>query len=131
MRYCAFCRRISPGRPAHCQYCGRTFGVRICSHCREINPREALACRRCGSSELSETSGPLPHWLVFLKILRGILIFILMIGLIRNLEFLLNLLIIVGLLCLGFLCAPPIARRILKRIFRYFWIAVSGKRNRK
>jgi len=131
MRYCAFCKRLSPGKPVHCQYCGRTFGVRVCNHCREANPREALRCRKCGSGELSEISGNLPYWLSFLKFLCGILIFILMMGFIRNLEFLLNLLIIVGLLCLGFFSAPPIARKILTKIFRYFWILIIGKENSK
>ena len=129
MRYCAFCKRINPGQPVHCQFCGRTFGVRICSHCREINPREALACRNCGNPELSETSGSLPFWLGFLNVLFGILILTLIIGLIRNLEFLLSLSVILGLLGLGFLFTPPAIRKVLKMIFKYFWILIKGRRN--
>ena len=123
MRYCAFCRRISPGRPTYCQYCARTFWVKICSHCREVNPNEALICRNCGSPELSEPSGSLPSWLVFLVILFWILILILIVGLIKNLAVLLPLFVILGLLYMGFLCTPPVARNIVKRILKYLWTA--------
>jgi len=132
MKYCAFCKRINPGRPAHCQFCGRTFGVRICKHCREVNPREALVCRKCGSAELSETSGPLPSWVVILKVLFWVFILTLIVELIRNLELLLSLLVILGLLGLGFFFIPPVIRKLLKRVFVYLWrTVIIGKRNRR
>jgi ribosomal protein L40E len=131
MRYCAFCKRMNAGRYHHCQYCGRTFGVRICRHCREVNSREALVCKNCGSAELSETSGPLPYWMVLLKFLSGILIFVLIMGIINNLEFLLSLFVILGFFYLGFLCIPPAVRKILKGIFRYFRTLIMGKRNKR
>lgn len=131
MRYCAFCKRINPGRPLYCQFCGRTFWARICRHCRQANPREALVCRNCGSAELSETSGSLPFWMDFIKVLFWILILTLIIGIIRSLELLLPLFVIIGLLCLGFFFAPPAIRKLLKMIFKYFWILIIGRRNNR
>lgn len=128
MRYCAFCKRINPGQPVHCQYCGRTFGVRICRRCRQANPREALVCRKCGSAELSETASPLPSWMVFIKVLFWIFILTLIIGIIRSLELLLPLFVIIGLLGLGFFFIPPVIRKLLKRIFGYLWrVVIIGK----
>ncbi len=129
MRYCAFCKRMNAGRPLYCQFCGRTFEVRICRHCRQANPREALVCRNCGSAELSEISGSLPSWMDFLNVLFWIFIITLIIGIIRNVEFLLPLLIILALLALGFLYMPPAIRKLLKGILRYFWILIIGRRN--
>ena len=132
MRYCAFCRRISPGKPIHCQYCGRTFGAKICKHCREVNRREALCCRKCGSSELSDPSGSNPSWLVSLNVLFGVLALTLIIGFIRNLELLLPLFVVIGLLCLGFTFMPPIIRQLLKKALGYLWGSViTGKGNRR
>jgi len=129
MKYCAFCKRINPGRPVHCQYCGRTFGVRICHHCREANPHEALVCRNCGSAELSETSKPLPSWMVFIKVLFWIFILTLIMGIIRSLELLLPLLVVLGLLGIGFLFIPPTIRKVLKMMFKYLWVLIIGRRN--
>ncbi len=132
MKYCVFCKRISPGRPVHCQYCGRTFGVKVCKHCREVNNPNALCCRKCGSAELSETSGPAPSWLVLLKFLCGMFILTLIIGIIRNLELLLPLFVVIGLLCLGFAFMPPIVRKLFKGILGYLWrVLIIGKRNSK
>jgi|CXWL01.1.fsa_nt_gi RNA polymerase subunit RPABC4/transcription elongation factor Spt4 len=123
MKYCVFCKRINPGRPVHCQYCGRTFGSRICRHCREANPPEALTCRNCGSTELSETSGPIPLWPVLLniKFVLWIFAFILIVELIKNLDILLSFLIIGVLWGVGFLFMPQSMKKIVNRIFKYFW----------
>lgn len=123
MKFCAFCKRINPGNPIHCQYCGRTFGVRICRHCREANPHEALTCRNCGSAELSETSGSLSLWMDFLtiKLILWIFAFVLIVGLIKNLHILLSFLIIGGLWGVGFLFMPQSMKKILNRMFKYLW----------
>ena len=132
MRYCAFCRRMNPGKPTYCQFCGRTFWVKICSHCREVNPTQALVCRNCGSAELSRPSGALPSWIVFLSILCGVLALTLIIGLIRNLVALLPLFVVIGLLCLGFLFIPPVIRKLLKQAFGWLWrVVIIGNRNRR
>lgn len=123
MKYCAFYKRINPGTPVHCQYCGRTFGSRICRHCREANPREALTCRNCGSAELSETSGPLPLWIDFLniKLMLWTFAFILIVGLIKNIDILFSFLIIGGLWGMGFHFMPIAMKKVLNRILKYLW----------
>lgn len=132
MRYCAFCKRMNPDKPLYCQFCGRTFGVKICKHCREANPHEALCCRKCGCNELSDPSGPSPSWLAYLNVLCGILALTLIMGLIRSLELLLPLFGVIGLLCLGFVFMPSIIRKLLKGVLGYLWeVVITGKKNRR
>ncbi len=52
MRYCNQCHRITIGEPLFCNFCGRSYDVRLCSH-RHVNPRSAQICSQCGSRELS------------------------------------------------------------------------------
>lgn len=87
-------------------------------------------CRKCGSSELSETSGPIPYWLVFPKVLFGILILALFAELIQNLAFVLSLFVILGLLCLGLFLLPPVIKKPLQKVLKYLWMKVIGKRNK-
>lgn len=105
--------------------------MRICRRCREINSREALVCGKCGSSELSETSGPLPSWMVLLKFFPGVLIFVFITAIIRHPGFLLSLLIVIGFFYLVFLCIPPEGRKVLKWVFRHLRILIMGKRKMK
>jgi len=55
MRYCSNCKKLTAGKPAHCNFCGRTYGVRLCPRGHK-NPRVATACSECGSTELSTPS---------------------------------------------------------------------------
>jgi hypothetical protein len=52
MRYCTNCRHITPGQPLFCNYCGRSYDVKLCPS-RHPNPRSATVCSQCGSHELS------------------------------------------------------------------------------
>jgi hypothetical protein len=52
MKYCFECGRITSGEPLFCNFCGRTFDVKLCPRLH-VNPRIAIACRECGSRELS------------------------------------------------------------------------------
>ncbi len=52
MRYCNQCSRITAGEPLFCNFCGRSYDVRLCPH-RHPNPRSAEVCNQCGSRELS------------------------------------------------------------------------------
>jgi len=132
MKYCGFCQRFNVGQPVYCRYCRHTFGVRICSHCHEVSPPEAQACGHCGSAELSEiSSGKTSRWLALLGFLPKVLLFILVIGIIRNIEILLSLFVIFGFFYLGYLCMPSAIRGIIKRILNGLWIAISGKGNRR
>ena len=53
MRWCPTCRRISPGHPDRCHYCGATWNVRLCQS-GHVNPSDSLFCGLCGSARLSE-----------------------------------------------------------------------------
>jgi hypothetical protein len=68
MRYCPHCRRLNPGHPVICHYCGRTWYVRLCPRHHE-NPANAQYCGQCGSADLTETAGRRPWWPYFVKIL--------------------------------------------------------------
>lgn len=129
MKYCAFCKRLNPGNPVYCQYCGRTFGSRICRHCREVNPPEALTCRNCGNADMSETSGPVPVWMniSYIKCLLWVFAFIFVVQLIRNMNLVLSFLIIGALWALGFQCMPQTMKKLLNVVFKYFWNLVRKK----
>lgn len=52
MRYCRNCRKFTAGEARYCQFCGRTYGVKLCPRGHR-NPRAANACSECGSKDLS------------------------------------------------------------------------------
>ncbi len=52
MRYCNHCHRMTAGQPLFCNYCGRSYDVKLCPQ-RHANPRSAEICSQCGSRELS------------------------------------------------------------------------------
>ena len=52
MKYCYECRRLTAGDARYCQFCGRTYDVKLCPR-RHENPRFAEVCSQCGSRELS------------------------------------------------------------------------------
>ena len=52
MRYCFSCRKITSGDPSYCNYCGKTYDVKLCSR-GHTNPRVAEVCSECGSRNLS------------------------------------------------------------------------------
>jgi RNA polymerase subunit RPABC4/transcription elongation factor Spt4 len=77
MRLCNNCHRVTIGEPLYCNFCGRSFDVKLCPH-RHPNPRNAEICSQCGSRELST---PHPHsslllkaLLLFLSALPGVLL---------------------------------------------------------
>ncbi len=52
MRYCNYCKHITPGEAMYCQNCSRTYNIRLCPR-HHPNPRAAEVCSQCGSRELS------------------------------------------------------------------------------
>jgi len=52
MKYCYECGRITAGKPLYCNFCGRTYDVKLCPR-HHVNPRVAEMCSQCGSRELS------------------------------------------------------------------------------
>lgn len=79
MRYCPHCRRLNPGYPVICHYCGCTWHVRLCPRGHE-NPPNAQFCGTCGSTDLSETAGSIPQITYFIKILIFIFLCIVIIS---------------------------------------------------
>ena len=77
MKYCYECGRITAGEPRYCQFCGRTYDVKLCPR-RHENPRFAEVCSQCGSRELSTPQPKVsPVWKVmeFLsRVMVGLLI---------------------------------------------------------
>ena len=52
MKYCYGCGRITAGEPLFCQFCGRTYDVKLCPR-MHANPRVAEVCSQCGSRDFS------------------------------------------------------------------------------
>lgn len=52
MRFCKSCAKFTAGKPLYCQFCGRSYGVKLCPRGHR-NPRAANACSQCGSLDLS------------------------------------------------------------------------------
>ena len=129
MRYCPYCKRLNPGKPLYCQYCARTFEVRICSKCRYVNPKAALACGKCGSFELSDIAGETPFWLVLLKILFWLFVLLLVIGFVMNLASFVPLLVVVALFLIGYSFIPEEVKNIIKFILNHIKQRVWGIKN--
>lgn len=77
MRYCHNCGRITTGEPLYCQFCGRTYQVKLCPRLHP-NSRNAQVCSQCGSRELSTPAPKIPFWLkpflLLLSILPGLIL---------------------------------------------------------
>src|SRR5947207_519430 len=92
MLYCNNCHRITAGEPLFCNFCGRSYNLKLCPH-RHPNPRTAEICSQCGSRDLSTPHPRVPLWLapllVLLSALPGLLLLavtvLLLIGLIQAL----------------------------------------------
>src|SRR5689334_14789249 len=112
MRYCLNCHRITAGEPLFCNYCGRSYDVRLCPS-RHVNPRTAEVCSECGSRDFSTPAPRTPIWLIpllwLVRVVPGVILLLLSISLlfgviqalISNQQLLFQLML-VGLL-LGFL----------------------------
>jgi len=61
MTYCFHCGRMTWGKPLFCNYCGRSFDVKLCPRLH-VNPRNATACSQCGSSDLSTPQPKVSVW---------------------------------------------------------------------
>lgn len=68
MNYCYNCGHITPGEPLYCNYCGRSYDVKLCPR-PHPNPRSADVCSKCGSRELSTPQPKVPAMWKLLAIL--------------------------------------------------------------
>jgi len=104
MKYCYQCGRLTSGEPLFCQFCGRSYDVKLCPR-HHPNPRYAEVCSQCGSRELSTPQPKVSFlWKVVAFLLRaffGIVLVYLSLALL--VEFLRSPVVQTGLVGLGFL----------------------------
>ena len=131
MSYCNHCYRITTGQPLFCNFCGRSFDLKLCPS-RHLNPRSAEICSQCGSRELSTPHPRVPLWLApvsfLLSMFPGLLLFLLtlmfLIGFFQVLltnqqvqtQFVLIGLFLIGLWYL-YMHLPAFLRRLISRLF--------------
>ncbi len=70
MKYCYNCNRITGGDPLYCNFCGRSYDLKLCPH-KHPNPRHATACSQCGSRDFSTPQPRVPFWAPALEFLLG------------------------------------------------------------
>ncbi len=73
MKYCYECGRMTAGEPKYCQFCGRTYDVKLCAR-RHENPRFAEVCSQCGSRELSTPQPKVPFLSKALEFVARVLV---------------------------------------------------------
>ncbi len=61
MRYCYQCGRFTTGDPSYCNFCGRSYDVKLCPR-MHINSRISEVCSTCGSRDLSVPQPKVPFW---------------------------------------------------------------------
>jgi hypothetical protein len=132
MKYCYHCERVTSGEPLFCNFCGRSYDVKLCPRLRP-NPRYATVCSQCGSHELSTPQPKVSLWWKVLGFLLRVLCGVLLVYL--SLSFLVTLLktpmVQAGLLWLGLLILIMWALwMMLPEWFRKL-IARAGKRKRE
>jgi hypothetical protein len=80
MKYCYNCNRITPGEPLFCNFCARSFNVKLCPR-MHVNGRNAEACSQCGSRDLSTPQPRVPLWApilqFFLSLIPGLILTVL------------------------------------------------------
>ena len=59
MKYCYECGCTTAGEPLFCNFCGRSYDVKLCPKLH-VNPRLAEACSQCGSRDLSTPQPKVP-----------------------------------------------------------------------
>jgi len=131
MRYCNQCHCITAGEPLFCNFCGRSYDLKLCPH-RHPNPRTAEVCNQCGSRELSTPHPRVSFWLspllVLLSALPGIVLLgislFLLLGFIQalltNQQFVFQFMLwglLVGILWWLYMQLPRFLRRALTKLF--------------
>lgn len=89
MKFCYECGRMTPGNPLYCNFCGRSYDVKLCPR-HHPNSRIAEVCAQCGSRDLSTPQPKVSAWWRILEFLMRVFIGILLIcfSLLALLEFL-------------------------------------------
>jgi hypothetical protein len=130
MKYCFQCGRTTSGEPLFCNFCGRTFDVKLCPRLHP-NPRIAKVCSQCGSHDLSEPQ-PKVSWVwrliaSLIRLVAGVLLaglsILIVITILRQLvtrpEFQAGMLVM-GILVFGLWCLwtmlPQWLRKLVRRL---------------
>jgi len=77
VKFCYHCGRVTVGEPLFCNFCGRSYDVKLCPKLH-ANPRGTRVCSKCGSTELSIPQPRVPFWakilLVLLALIPGLIL---------------------------------------------------------
>jgi len=73
MKYCYNCNRVTVGDPLFCNFCGKSYNVKLCPRLH-INPRTAEVCSQCGSRDLSVPQPKVPLRVRLLVVLASIVL---------------------------------------------------------
>ena len=71
MKYCYNCNKITSGEPLYCNFCARSYSVKLCNR-GHVNPRNAEACSQCGSRDLSTPQPRTPFWVPVVEYLLSL-----------------------------------------------------------
>src|SRR5437667_1130043 len=85
VKFCYHCGRDTVGEPLFCNFCGRSYDVKLCPKLH-ANPRGTRVCSKCGSTELSTPQPRVPFWakivLFFVRLVSGLILAAISIGLV-------------------------------------------------
>jgi RNA polymerase subunit RPABC4/transcription elongation factor Spt4 len=85
VKYCYHCGRVTTGEPLFCNFCGRSYDLKLCPRLH-VNTRRASICSQCGSHELSTPQPRVPFWativLFLIALISGILFSLVSLGLV-------------------------------------------------
>ena len=73
MKYCYECGRVTAGEPLYCNFCGRSYDVKLCPG-KHVNPRAAEVCSQCASRELSTPQPRVSLWWRLLEFVVRVLL---------------------------------------------------------
>src|SRR4029077_1092644 len=72
MKYCYACGKVTGGEPFFCNFCGRSYDVKLCPRLH-LNPRLGEACSQCGSRDLSIPQPKVPlAWRILAFLMQAI-----------------------------------------------------------
>lgn len=132
MKFCYQCGRMTAGEAVYCNFCGRSYDVKLCSR-GHINPRIADVCSQCGSRELSTPQPRVSIWWRVVEFLTRVMLgallvcitLLVLVAIFRELlessqmqNGLLALGILVGLLWWLWSRLPEWFRKLVRRSFR-------------
>jgi len=61
MKYCYECGKLTAGEPLFCNFCGRSYDVKLCPRLH-VNSRVAEVCSQCGSRDFSTPQPRVSVW---------------------------------------------------------------------